>query len=61
MRTVIHKQSVTNETIDKICDRYVACGWIEIDLDGFQNNVQSVTFQWTGDGIPTYPNINDLL
>lgn len=60
MRTITYKQAVTNENIDKICDRFINCCWIEKEIIGTENNVQYVVFEWTGNGIPQYPNISDL-
>ena len=53
-------QAVNNRTLDTICDRYVMCGWKEIDIICETNNPKEVVFEWEGEGLPEYPNLSDI-
>lgn len=62
MRTIIHRQPVTNDTLDKICDRYISLGWKEHDvISDSPNQVSAVEFIWTGDSRPQWPSLSDLV
>ena len=53
---------VTNDNVDKICDRYTSCGWKEnnVFFDS-TNRISSVEFIWENSGQPEWPSISDLL
>lgn len=61
MKTYTHIQQVTNHNLDKIADRYTACGWIEKDIIGTTNSITAIVFEWTGEVFPEYPLVDDLL
>lgn len=62
MQTVIHRQPVTNENLDKICDRYISLGWKEHDIiSDIHNHVSAIEFIWNGEGHPQWPILSDLL
>ncbi len=61
MKTFTHTQQVTNYNLDKITDRYITCGWIEKDIIGTSTSITAIVFEWTGDGFPEYPLVDDLL
>ena len=60
MKKHITRQTVNIHTLDTICDRYIACGWDEVDIVGTVNHPQEVIFEWEGEGLPMYPNLSDL-
>lgn len=60
MKKHITRQTVNIHTLDTICDRYIACGWEEVDIVGTVNHPQEVIFEWEGEGLPMYPNLSDL-
>ena len=53
-------QPVTNKNLDNICDRYIICGWKEVEIIGTLNNPQEIVFEWEGAGLPEYPNLSHL-
>lgn len=62
MQTIIHRQPVKNDNLDKICDRYVSLGWKEHDvISDTPNHISAIEFIWVGDGQPKWPIISDLL
>lgn len=60
MKKYTTRQTVNIYTLDTICDRYIACGWKEVDIIGAINHPQEIIFEWDGEGIPKYPNLSDL-
>lgn len=60
MRTYIVEQTVTNSTFNTICERYAACGWHEKEIKGTTNNITSIVFEWSGEGLPEYPILSDI-
>ncbi len=53
-------QTVNNQTLDVICNRYNMCGWKEIDILGSINCPTEVIFEREGEGLPNYPSLSDI-
>ena len=57
---IIVCQSVTNETISIVRDRYNSLGWGEVRLLASGSNVTELCFKWCRDGQPKFPEVADL-
>jgi hypothetical protein len=57
---ITHRQTVTNDSLDRICDQFTNCGWTEIDIEGTPNHIEAVIFEWRHSGIPSYPSLSGI-
>lgn len=53
-------QSVTNETVSIVRERYSSFGWGEVRLIATGSNVTELHFKWCAKGQPMFPEVSDL-
>lgn len=57
---IIFCQSVTNETVTVVRERYSSLGWGEIYLRGTGNHVMELQFKWCKEEPFILPDVSDL-
>ncbi len=57
---IVFCQSVTNETLSIVRQRYFSLGWGEISLLGTGTDVTELHFKWTKEESFVLPDVSDL-